>query len=436
VATAVSGELHQNNWFRDWLIENDIKSSAEAYRAAKDRKLLTDLVSRAAAQQTKPIGALSGHGLVAGRSFDLSPYLACPHPDCLTGQVDRLFGRVWHYFDQIAIVGLDAHMFLESFAAGEATATDIAKSIAGNAQPILHIREIGADGLVTWITKPPPCATHWEEYETIPAYKLPKNLELAIASELLAEGTVELVERSDRPKSLILNHRDLENGSSGEEFDEISNLKRRGESLEMALARKIVRRYWINAATDTYAARSMGSPLGLGIRLEAKLARLQGNAISATDIAFNLNLPVVDGLPLKELLALRDAEQDTFAAFRDSLNRAFKERLATVEVAGVEADSIAREIQMDMVDPALHKIEQRLHAAQGVLRRKHIYNIGVAGLATVCGIFGEVPLASALGVAAVVGGIAAESKLTEEKRDIALEGMYFLWQAKNLHKGG
>jgi hypothetical protein len=144
-----------------------------------------------------------------------------------------------------------------------------------------------------------------------------------------------------------------------------------------------------------------------------------------------LSLPVVDGIPIKELLALRNTEQDAFESFRDSRNRAFKERLAIAKGAAVDAESIAREIQADVVDPSLHKIEQRLHAAQGVLHRKHLFNIGIAGLATVCGIFGEVPLASALGVAAVVAGAAAESKLTEEKRDISLEDMYFLWQAKH-----
>lgn len=427
----VPGELCKNNWFPDWLIQNEITDKASAYKAVKNGKLFSDLVSRAEAQQAETIGPLGGNSLIAGRSYDLAGYLACGHPDCLTKQVDELFTRVWHYFDQIAVVGLDAHQFLDLVRrTGNPTADEMAEFVAAKAQPIFHIREIGADSLVTWVTKPPPCNVHWKEYKNLPEYQLSKDVERIIASKLLAEGTVKLVHNPPQPKELVLRHKDLIYGNDREDLQELSKSKRRGESLEMTLARCIVERYWLNTATDAYAARSMGLPLGIGIRLEAKLASFQGNALSPADIAFNLNLPVVDGLPVKELLALRDAEQDAFEAFRDSLNRAFKERLTIAEATDADADSIAREIQMDVVDPSLHKIEQRLHAAQRVLHRKHLYNIGMAGLATVCGIFGEVPLASALGVAAVVGGVAAESKLTEEKRDVSLEDMYFLWQAK------
>ena len=429
MARIMSGQLRRNNWFHDWLIENEITNKTEAHQAAKDRKLFSDLVSRAESPQDDSIDPLGNHSLMAGRSFDLSGYLACGHPDCLTMQVNQLFTRVWHYFDRIAIVGPDAHLFLDFLTETE-SADDIAEFVAGSAQPLFRIQEIGADSLVAWITKPPPCPFHWEEYKNLSTYQLPKDVERAIASELLAEGTVELRDKPGTPKKLILKHKDLIYENDSEDFQELLKSKRRGEPLEMTLARSIVNRYWLNAANDAYAAHSAALPLGLGIRLEARLAKLQGNTPSPADIAFNLNLPVVDGLPVKELLALRDAEQDAFEAFRDSLSHAFKERLANVEHIGMDADYIASEIRADVVDPALHKIEQRLHAAQGVLQRKHLYNIGMAGLATVCGIFGEVPLASALSVAAVVGGVAAESKLTEEKRDITLESMYFLWQAK------
>lgn len=330
-----TGGLYRNNWFHDWLIQNEITSKETAYSAAKDSKRFGDLVSRAEAQQTEPIGLVGGNSLVAGRSYDLAGYLACPHPDCHVKQVDELFTRVWHYFDQIAIVGIDAHRFLGSVSGKEKpTADEIAEFVAAWAQPIFHIREIGAEGLVTWITKPPPCPVHWAEYKKFPEYQLSKSAERRLASQLLAGGTVQLVDKPTEPKRLVLKHEDLIYGSDMEDLEELAKSKRRGESLELTLARLIVQRYWLNTANDAYAARSMGLPLGIGISLEAKLASLQGNALSPANVAFNLNLPVVDGLPINELLALRDAEQDSFEAFRDSLNRAFKERLTVCPFRG------------------------------------------------------------------------------------------------------
>src|ERR1700728_4527305 len=110
----VSGRLHRNDWFRDWLVEHQIRDEPGAYKAARDPRTLADLLDRAQIQQTQPVEQMSGRSIVAGRSLDLTRYLACGHSDCLTRQVDDLFARVWHYFDKIAISGPDAHFFLDA----------------------------------------------------------------------------------------------------------------------------------------------------------------------------------------------------------------------------------------------------------------------------------------------------------------------------------
>jgi hypothetical protein len=424
---ASGGVLHRNAWFHDWLLAHDITDGPSAYKAAKDPGLLDDLVTRAAAQETEPVDIPSGRGIVAGRALDLTGYLTCGHPDCLTKQVDRLFSRVWHYFDNIAIVGPDAHTFLEQVSTYRGDT--LARIIAGKTRPIFHVRDIGADGLVTWIAKPPSCAAHWKDFDALKAYDYPAKAVRALASTLLSEGTVRL-EKKGKSSVFILRHSQFPDGTQGLEQQELLRLRHRKESVEEALARQVAERIWAAAASDLYAAHSMGLPLGIGIGLEAKLTGTQHASISPADVAFRLQLPVVDGLPVRELIALRENEYDAFENFRDTLTRAIKERLAAAKEAE-DIDNIVREIKEDEIEPALHKIRQRLNSAEGVLRKNHRYNIGLAGLATTCGLIGAPPaMAISLGVAAMTGAAAVEAKLVVDKKDVSLEGMYFLWQVK------
>ena len=321
------GQLHRNDWLHDWLVANNITSESEAYNAAIDSNRLNDLLSRAEAQESELIDPPTGNSIIAGRSLDLTSYISCWHPDCVSRQVDELFGRVWHYFDNIAVVGPDAHRHLE-FAESNPSREAMARSVAALCRPIFHIRAIGAEDLVTWVAKPPACIVHWEEYRNQDHYRLPEEIEFAIASALLEEGRITL-EKGRRGDRLVLHHRQLFGGQRGGEMSYLLRRKKGDEFLELALARRIVEIHWVAAATDMYTAQRMNLPLGLGIRLEARLASLQQETISPAEIAFNLKLPVVDGLPVRELLSLRETEQDAFEEFRDRLTQAMKEKLGT-----------------------------------------------------------------------------------------------------------
>jgi Family of unknown function (DUF6236) len=302
-------------------------------------------------------------------------------------------------------------------------------------RPIFHVHDIGADDLVAWVAKPPACETHWKEFASLEAYHLPEIIERSVASALLDEGAVTFESSGSGGGCLTLRHKQLFNGQGGEDLRDLQRRRFGGESLDFTLARRIVGLYWAAAASDMYAARSMGIPLGLGIKLEARLASLRRDSFAPAEVAFNLRLPVMDGLPVKELIALRANERDAFENFQDGLNRAIREKLSASDGAVDDLDDLVREIQADEIDPALREIQRRLDAAKGVLRKNHRFNIAIAGLATVCGLVGApIELSSAMAGAAVVGAATVESKLVEEERDIAQSPMYFLWRAKEYAK--
>jgi hypothetical protein len=420
--------VRRNAWFHDWLVENDIDDAFGAYNAAKDSALLADLVRRAQGQEKEPSGPLGGYSIMAGRSLDLTEYMACGHPACMTKQVDTLFHHVWHYFDKIAVSGPETHAFLHAIESWPLES--IADKIASLSRPIFHIREIGAEGLVEWISKPPPCVVHWLEYSSIKEYQIPRKLAKSMASALLEEGTIESDEHSNSGPQLRINHPDLYEGFATQSIEYLQGIKRPRETIEHALARSVVEAHWLGTATDLYSASLVKLPIGMGLGLEARMATSRRDSIMPAEVAFNLVLPIVDGLPVKELLALRESEGDAFEGFRDSLTAAIREQLSAADREADNPGDLARELQVDIIDPALHRIQRRLHAAEGVLRKNHRYNIAMAGLATLCGIFTSADIAAAIAAAALTGTGVVEYQYTSERRDIALEDMYFLWTAQ------
>ena len=429
LAPVVSGRIHRNDWFHDWLADNGINDEASAYKEAKNPSKFADLLGRARAQQTEPVEPLSDRSIIAGRSLDLTGYLACGHANCLTRQVDDLFRHVWHYFDKIAISGPEAHLFLDAASNGKNSQDYLAKRVAELARPIFYIREIGADKLVTWVSKPPACTVHWKEYKELEDYQLPEEAKKAIGSRLLEEGRV-MLEKKGSQSRLTLRHPGLFAGSGSRKLDDLQRLKEPGESLESTLARLITLQHWVGAASDLYTANSIKLPIGLGIGLEARMAGLQRNSISPAEVAFDLVLPVVDGLPVKELISLRESENDAFEGFRDCLTKAIKERVSLAGSSIDNVNALALEIQSDVINPALHRIQRQLRAAEGVLQKNSRYNIAIAGLATVCGVFTTPDIATAVAAVALAGTGIVGSQFVSEKRDIALDDMYFLWKAK------
>ena len=97
-------------WLLDWIDECGLKSQRRVNRLVDDQRALTKLREHAEGvnYDFSPVGE-HDETLVASRGIDLSGDLECSHFDCKKQQVDRLFSRVWHYFDRIVVVGMSAH---------------------------------------------------------------------------------------------------------------------------------------------------------------------------------------------------------------------------------------------------------------------------------------------------------------------------------------
>jgi hypothetical protein len=114
-------------------------------------------------------------------------------------------------------------------------------------------------------------------------------------------------------------------------------------------------------------------------------------------------------------------------AFRSSLRSAIQERLKSTDDKAPER--IAQEIGSDIIEPSLNEIT-RLKAARTVLAKKAAVGVGVGAVTTVCGLLTTNPLMVTTGVGSAMTAVPAAQKYIEDRRDISLQDMYFLWRAQ------
>jgi hypothetical protein len=153
-------------------------------------------------------------------------------------------------------------------------------------------------------------------------------------------------------------------------------------------------------------------------------------AVSRNDeIAFQLELPVVEGLDTRTLLKIRNDERLSFERFRGALSAAIYQRLA--KDSNGNTKKIANEIRKDVLEPALADIEIRLKVATNSLRKKAGASLAIGSVPTIYGVYTLNPLLIAAGLTPAVNGLNnAVHRYIEERSNVALSDMFFLWQAQ------
>jgi hypothetical protein len=180
---------------------------------------------------------------------------------------------------------------------------------------------------------------------------------------------------------------------------------------------------------DVECSHQLSLPFGSVVKFYERM--LVANAKpTVDDVLFKLDLPVLDGVPPKDLMKLRNDERDSFIEFRAALAVAARECIA---LSGSQnAHTIAMQLQADTIEPALSRIRNRLAATEGAFVKKAAFGSALGALTTVCGVLFRfpAPIAASAGVAAVVTAAnSALQKRADERREISLDDMYFLWKA-------
>jgi hypothetical protein len=194
------------------------------------------------------------------------------------------------------------------------------------------------------------------------------------------------------------------------------------------LAEQVVRRHVEALLCDLGQTQNVNAPLGTTLRFYKQILHEEAGSADEALVAFQMELPILQGVDPEILLKIRNDERDKFGAFRYSLRTAIKERLR--ESDATDPKEIAQEIRRDVIDPALNKIERTLNGARSALLRKGAVSVGVGALATTCGLLTANPLLIGSGLGTAMLTVPDVKKYIDEARDVSLSDMYFLWRAQ------
>ena len=92
--------------------------------------------------------------------------------------------------------------------------------------------------------------------------------------------------------------------------------------------------------------------------------------------------------------------------------------------------TIARQIEVDYLEPGLADIERRVRSSRKAVGKKSSVSLAVGSSAAVVGALTSIPLVIATGVATVAASVPAIHKYFDDKSSIEISDLYFLWEMK------
>jgi hypothetical protein len=386
--------------------------------------LLTSLGERAAKTRRTPLE--SSQSITAGRGIDLSGELDCMGHSCRQQQVSDLLTHAWYYFDKVVIADPIGHLISRI---SHMAPKEFDTAVITHTRVLLFLRTIGADSLITFRMKPEVCELHWRGHASESFHRPLLKRADALVNELAKEAQVTLRPGVAGEVNFTFNHPSFEHTVWGQLDDPgVTSLSK--SEINRRACSSVIRRYIAHLTSDLRAAHLDKLPLGSTVWLHKRVLGPQTVAMTPSEVAFELELPYLAGIPMESLVDLRNEKHDEFQRFRTKLRLAATELLA--ERSGKNPKKIAQQIREDVIDPELRRIKEALAAAKKSFAKKVALTASLGTLATVCGLLaGSMePVAIAAGTAAVATGLsAAASKKIDDSKDISLSDMYFLWRA-------
>lgn len=410
-------------WAYQWMDTHGVNSLKKVRPALANKLALEQLKELAELHNACPQDYKAE--IVAGRGIDLSGHLDCNAPECRKLQVDNLLRHVWHYFDRILVADALSHEVTHHW---NPKSAELTEWLAGHLEVLLYLRSIGAEDLVVFHEKPPACEIHLARHAAEAG--LPTNLDSnkQLLSELADAGEIHIQRRHSKEIHYSFTHPKFEHTVWGDIEDAATGSLSTSE-LRSSIAKSVVQRYLAHLASDVAIAHHANAPLGSIVWLHGRLLQQSASSVTPAEVAFSLDLPVLNKIPIATLLKLRKSEGDAFQRFRDSLKKAVAERLREASSDGAR---FAEAIRCDVIEPELVRIRQKLASAERALSRKAVAGFGLGSLVTICGLLvgAPAPVALTAGVGTVTS-VAASAALRDidERRDVSLSDMYFLWKA-------
>lgn len=429
----------QNHWIYTWLDVNGIDSGKLAAGRLTDRSALSELreLAQLAIKSAPRSSASVGTSILAARGLDFSGKLTCGHFDCRKLEIDGLFRRVWHYFDEIVVD--DVLVYPISTLTPRDIKDPFQKWFATNVDIFLYLRSIGASELLSYHPKPISHSYHtWRDVLKYSNNESSTPVIESIIQDISNEAKFEILSENSS-RAISLSHPLFQSNLraiQSKDAKRMSTRSRRSDAIERAVYLHVSEFYG-----DLHAARELKIPLGSSLPMYQRIFEGSSQHTSLQDVAFALDLPVLSGVGAADIVRLRYYERESFERFQSRLSQGITEYIKNNPDGS--ASSIAQEIKMDLIEPELRKIRGIMTSAADAFTKKSLFAVGVSALSTLVGVsaglaWGGLAGATAVGGGALAAGAAlntAFAKKADTVAEMKASDMWFLWKALEYSEG-
>ncbi|MFF4967297.1 hypothetical protein [Streptomyces sp. NPDC001037] len=415
------------HWLYNWIDEFDIKNGDQASHLLSlpgPAERLHEIARNAPGWHEGD--APKGKSIVAGSTMDFSGRMNCSHSDCLQGQVDRLFSRVWHYFDSVVVEGPQADHYvrsLEDKSPRELFGLDYL--IIQDVSFLLRLRQLGVTNHLTFRSKPHAFCTHHIEQHAAEAgisHVIDAEFTREVAKKLKNESEIRLRQTPDGGWHYSLNH-----PSSSEPFSGFYKPKKKAKKPTKAqIAEMVVRRSAAALIYDVATSKWLSLPLAEEFSYLHKSQQLS-DAARESAVALQLPLPVMHGMASKDIIKMRADMRPHFDRFQHALTLAIREQIDRDPERG--NPEVAKSVAEEFIRPAFAEIERSLAEAKRSFSVKVGASMAVGSTVATVGLLSSVPLVVGAGLAAVGVTLGGLHKHVDDRKDISTSDIYFLWKA-------
>lgn len=300
----------QAAWLLQWMDEYGVENVGDAWPTLLDddaAQRIRDLAREA----RRPPGGLSvrGAGVVAGGALNLSGAMTCSSTTCTLQRVDELFARLWHYFDTIVVAGPTPLDLRSNFGLGPTAARSwLERQIA----VLLHVRRLGLDDGLVFSPIPALCEEHWRQHaEEAGLLAVVDDADMMI--EHIATSGELVVRDGPEGKEGLFKHPFFGEEDLGWR---VAVLDAEEETLRRHVAESMYRSYSASLVSDLHKSRRLNLPLASTVRHVAQPQPTEAQ------VAMELEIPVLHGLPPQAAVELASDFPDELDAFRLRLRAA------------------------------------------------------------------------------------------------------------------
>ncbi|GIH93924.1 hypothetical protein ACFFMN_15765 [Planobispora siamensis] len=417
-------------WLYKWIDEYEIHDPERVANLFQYPGPVARLVEIAKEAPTHPSDRqMPEAAIMAGRGIDLSGTMGCLDFTCKQEDIEFNYPKILTYFNHIVVEGYKADSFLNRInKIKKKDRGGLIHTLSDQVRLLLYMRDIGLDRHIVFDRKSIRahiCANCRAKHEgntldfiiekvydretidyikarlrdeaSITSYWIPHKWWFTVTHSFFSEPTRVMIAgpKSRRPRREDVINRVFEECSYGLLSDYDSS-----EHFKIPLAKSLTAS-WLDKKQEV---------------------------ADEVAVALDLSLPSIEGIPLSDLIKLREDEEPYFENFRRALREAIRSQ---IDKRGSAAPKdIARAVESEYIIPALADIERRLRVSRRALATKTGASVALGSTITSVGLIGSIPLIIATGVAAAATSLTHIYKYYDDLGPVQLSDMYFLWNVK------